>query len=336
MADYGAIIGIISQVAGSAASQAASQMDKDAAMKLIQDSTDAYGRIQVPKLQKLLLEQQGQTGLAGIKDDPRYRDQQNAADAQMDDVIRGGGLTLADKATLNALRSRTARAESAGRNAIMGGMAARGTLDSGAQLAEQLQGNQQSANTLAAGDEAAAGQAQARAYQAIRDRAAMASQGLDRSYRQQSDAARAQDAINAGNVAIMNTAAKYNAGIPQQDFHNQLDLANSQSSANTHLAAAVAGRAKDTQQNMEGMGNMVGAAAKSYGKGATGSSGDYSGSNDNLPSGSTVDNSFAQANEGQFEPYPGSSEGELRGDSTRPEDDEENRLRYGKPRGSNF
>ncbi len=153
---WGQVVGAVSQIAGAAAAAGLSQMDKDKAMQLIQDSTDAYGKIQIPKLKELLLTQQGKSGMSDIKDDPRYRDQQNAADSQLGDIIKSGGLTLSDRAALNALRNRTQQAESQGRNAILNGMAARGTLDSGAQLAAQLQGNQQSANRLATADEATA------------------------------------------------------------------------------------------------------------------------------------------------------------------------------------
>ncbi len=319
-------IGMVAQLAGTAAGQAASQMDRDEAMRLIKASTDAYGKIQVPKLKELFLSQQGKTGLAGIKDDPRYRDQQNAADSQLNDIISHGGLTLADKAALNAIRNRTARTESAGRNAILGGMAARGTLDSGAQLAAQLQGNQQSANELASADEATAGQAQARAFEAIRERARNAGQGLDRDYRQKSDAARAQDAINAGNTAILNTAAKYNSGLPQQNFHNELDLAGAQSGANSRLAAATAGRAKDTQDLWQGVGNVAGAGAKAYGSSGSNGAG--------FPPPTPA---LEPESPDQWNSYPGSSDA-LTSRSTR--DDEEDILRDSQgrpiPRGSNF
>lgn len=335
--DYGQIAGLVSQIAGAAAGAAASQMDKDAAMKLIQESTDAYGKIQIPKLQQLFLQQQGKSGLADIKEDPRYRDQQTSADTALGDIISSGGLTLADKANLNALRARAQQTASQGRNAILGGMAARGTLDSGAQLASQLQENQQSANSLAASDEAAAGQAQARAYQAIKDRASMASQGLDRDYRQKSDAARAQDAINAGNIAIMNTAAKYNAGIPQQNFNNQLELTNAQAKATSDLSGALSARADATRGTAQGIGNAVGAAAKNGAFGSSNSAGGYSSnSNDYASRGSTSDLS-------------GGHTDDLQGESTKPLGaptgtdgrtivgyDAQGRPIYGAPQGSNF
>lgn len=252
---------LIGQLAGAAAGEAASSMDKAQVLELIKSVRDEYGKIDVPKLQQLLLQKQGPSHLNGIKDDPTYRAQQSAADAQNNDIIATGGLTLADKAALNAIRAKIARTESAGRHSIEQGMAARGALDSGAQLAMQLQGNQQAAEEANAAGAQTAGAAQARAFQAIRDRAANAGAGLDRDYRKQSDAARANDAIEAGNVAIANTAARYNASIPQQDFDNKLKLAGAKAQPTYAVAGAHAANAKDTQQMWQTAGNAAGSAA---------------------------------------------------------------------------
>lgn len=318
--DYGAIVGLIGQVAGVAAGAAASQMDRNEAMRLIKSVSDEYGKINIPQLQKLLLEKQKDTQLAGIKDDPKYRAQQNAADAQLDDVINSGGLTLADRAALNSVRNRISRTESAGRHAIEGGMAARGSLDSGAQLAMELQGNQQSAQSAAEAGEHTSGVAQARAFDAIRMRAQNAGQGLDRDYRQQSDRARAQDAINAGNTAIANTASRYNAGIPQQDFENQMKLTAGKTGSTYALAGANAAQAKDTQQMYQGVGNMAGqAAGKGYDQ--------YKASQQapaNTPNTPGFDQGFGSGGDSggsspsDWNQYPGSSDA-LSGQSTRPQ-----------------
>lgn len=254
-------LALIGQLAGAAAGEAASAMDKAEVLALIKSVRDEYGKINVPKLQQLLLQKQGASRLGGIKDDPTYRAQQNSADAQNNDIIASGGLTLADKAALNAIRAKVARTESAGRNAIEQGMAARGALDSGAMLAMQLQGNQQAAESANAAGADTAGRAQARAFEAVRDRARNAGQGLDRDYRKQSDAARANDAIEAGNVAIANTAARFNANIPQQDFENKMQLANAKAQPTYAVAGAHAAKAKDTQQMWNTAGNAAGQAA---------------------------------------------------------------------------
>lgn len=256
-------LALIGQIAGAAAGEAASSMDKAQVMALIQSVRDEYGKIDVPQLQKLLLEKQGESRLGSIKDDPTYRAQQNAADAQNNAIINSGGLTLADRGALNAIREKVARTESAGRHAIEQSMAARGSLDSGAQLAMQLQNQQQGAESANAAGEDIAGRAQARAFEAVRDRARNAGAGLDRDYRQKSDAARANDAIEAGNVAIANTAARYNANLPQQDFQNKMALAGAKTQPTYALAGAKAANAKDTQQMWQGVGNAAGAAASS-------------------------------------------------------------------------
>ncbi len=343
--DWMSMIGMIGQLAGSATGAAMGSIDQQKAMELIKASVDEYGKINVPKLQQLVLQQNKGTELANVKDDPTYRSQQNAADAQLDDVIRSGGLTLADKAALNAIRNRSAQTESAGRHAIENSMAARGTLDSGSQLAMQLQGNQQSANELARADESQAAQAQARAFQAIRERAQLAGQGLDRTNAMKTRAAQAQDAINAGNTAIMNTANQYNAGIPQQQFNNDLTLAGAKSQPGYALAGAYAAQGKDKQQAGTAAGNVFASGVNAASKNNTGSGGGGLGYDEgaaaNMPSNSSADASFGNANQGGFDSYPGNA---LSGESTRPdgqeiiEYDSNGKPIYGhrQPQGQNF
>lgn len=258
--DYAALLGALISVLGAGAGAALSAADKAKVLELLQASRDEFGRISVPKLKELTATLQQDTQLAGIKDDPQYRQQQIAADQGLNDIIRGGGLTLADQAALNAIRNKVSRSESAGRNAIAGQMAARGTLDSGAMLSMSLDNQQDAANRAAAEGEATAGRAQARAYEAILARSRMAGEGMDRDYRQKANAAQAQDAINRGNTDIRNLTARYNAGLPQQGFDNELRRASAGAGATANLANAYAGKAADTQ-------NMWAAGSDAVGKG---------------------------------------------------------------------
>lgn len=263
---------LISQLVGTVGGAAASQMSNDQALALIKSVSDEYGKIDIPALQKLVLQQQGPSQLAGIKDDAGYRAQQQAGDAQLNDVINSGGLTLSDKAALNNIQQKTARTESMGRNAITQGAAARGGIDSGAQLATQLSNQQNSAENLNQQGENTAGNAQARAYAAIQQRSANASAGLNRTNQLAEDKARAADAISAGNAAIANTAAKYNAGIPQQNFANQLGLANAKAAPLYATAGQTAANGQNTQKNMQAVGNLGAAALNSKSGSSAGSS----------------------------------------------------------------
>lgn len=311
--DYMQLVGLITQLAGSEAGRAASQMDRDQVMRLIQGAVDEYGKIHVPTLQKLVLEKAPDTQLAGIQDDPTYRTQQNEADAQLGSIIDSGGLTLSDKAALNAIRNRSARTAAAGRNAITNQMAARGTLDSGAQLGMQLDENSRSANELASADEATAGQAQMRAFEAIRERARNAGAGLDRSYRQKSDAARAQDAINAGNAAIANTANMYNAGLPQQNFRNEMELAGGRAAPAYALAGAKAANAKDTEQRYAAMGNIGAQVPGSFRPSNSAASSSALGYDDRAAQNAPA---WQEPSPSEWNQYPGQA---LSGESTKPD-----------------
>lgn len=308
--DLGSVMAVatqlISELGGQAAGSAAASLDKDTVMKLIQGVMDEYGRINVPKLKELLLAKQKDTQLAGVKDDPQYRAQQSSADASLNDIIQGGGLTLADRAALNSIQAKAARNASAANAGVANQMAARGTLDSGAQLGMELANNQNSAELASQAGESAAGQAQARAYAAIQERARQAGAGLDRTYRQNANAATAQDSINRYNSDIANTAAKYNSSIPQADFNNQLTLANAKAQPAYNLASVYAGNAIQKQQQGNAAGAAVGQAVGAFANKATDS---YNGQ-------SSDSNSYASR--GSPSDLSGGSTDSLTGESTRP------------------
>ncbi len=297
---------LIAQMAGSAVGDAMSKMDKEEAMRLIKSVSDEYGKINIPDLKALVLEKAPNSQLAGIRDDPAYRSQQNAADAQLNDVVNSGGLTLADRAALNAVRNKVSRTESAGRHAIENSMAARGSLDSGAMLAMQLQGNQQAAQAASEEGARTSGVAQARAFEAIRERARNAGAGLDRSFSQDARKASAQDAINAGNTAIANTAARYNQQLPQQDFENKMKLASGKAGSTYATAGAYAANAKDTQQAAQGIGNLAGAAGQkgydAYKSSQTGSNG--ASNTPDFDQGFGTGGSSAGSDPGEWNQYP--------------------------------
>ncbi len=325
--DYAALIGMIAQYAGNQAAQAASKMDTDSIMALLKGAVDDYGKISVPKLQDLLTKVPD-TQLSKIQDNPQYLQQQQAADSQLNDIINSGGMTLADKAALNNIKSRVMRGESATQGNIENGMAARGTLDSGNQLAMELNSAQNAAQQENQGGEEAAAKAQARAYAAIQDRARLAGQGLDRSYNQQANAARAQDAINQGNAAIQRSGS-------QQYFNNQIALANAKLNPTYALTSQYGANGQQKLNQAADNGNLLNSAIGAAGKLLNGNSGGKSNNSNNDPSTTAGNNvpsypddgsSSASSNIGSgdlgagvdegFGSYPGDSSA-LSGQSTR-------------------
>jgi hypothetical protein len=171
-----------------------------------------------------------------IQTDPAYKQSQFAADQALKDMGEKGGYTEADKAALQAIQNKTAQAEGAGRSAIEANMASRGQLGSGAQLAMQLQNQSQAADRDSAAAQQAAGSAQARAYQAILDRSKLASSNQAQDWNQQAQRAGAMDQaarFNAGQRADVN---RYNANIPQQNFSNQMSLADKRAQMDLNAA----------------------------------------------------------------------------------------------------
>lgn len=222
--------------------------DSAQVMNLLKQAADQFGNIDLPKLEQLTLQAIPPTALAEIRQNPQYKAEQAAADSQLNDVINSGGLTLSDKAALDAIRTKSARATGAANNAVTEGMAARGTLDSGASLAAQLANNQSAEANQSSVDEATAGQAQQRALQAILQRGQNATNNASIDWQEQAQVAAAKDAIAKGNTGIANAAATYNAVLPQQNFQNQMTLAQGKSNALTGLAGAYGAEAKDQAQ----------------------------------------------------------------------------------------
>jgi hypothetical protein len=223
-----------------------SGMDSQQAMDLLNQAADAQGNIDLPRLKQLVLQSLPPTELAKIQEDPAYRAQQAQADAELNDVISGGGLTLSDKAALDAIRTKAQLDSSARNNAVTQQMAARGDLDSGAQLASQLSQNQSADQAEASFGENIAGQSQMRALQAIQQRGQNATSNLSRKFQQDATIAAAKDAIAKGNTDIANAANTYNTTVlPQRNFENQRQVNSDKAQAAELKAGAISAAAKD-------------------------------------------------------------------------------------------
>ena len=244
---------------------------------------------------------QQQTQLAGMQVDPASRAAEVDALNQMRNVASSGGLD-AQAQQQQAQAMSAANANEAGQQgAILQNYNARGIGGSGASLAAQLSADQSSANsTASAGMNAAAG-AEQRALQAMTASSQMGSQLNAQDYGQAYNAATAQDAINkfntqnaqsaaqynttaanqaqAANVANQQAVANANTGVSnqqeeqnkallQQQFQNQMTLANGKSSAENGVASTANQQANTTANQWANIGSAVGqgsaALAKSY------------------------------------------------------------------------
>jgi hypothetical protein len=223
------------------------------------------------------------SAMEGISLDPRLQAAQMEA---LDQISQMGetGLLPGEKAALNQAR-RAAAGEAQAKSAqLLDEFTRRGMGGSGAELASRLQAGQSSADRLGQESDRLAQMAQERALSAITQKGNLAGSIRGQEFGEQSDIAKAQDAINqfntanrqqvqatnvgatnqAGmrnlsekqriaenNIALKNREQEYNKGLIQQKFQNEIQKAGGTAQQYNQIAAA-------QQQDAANQGNMMG------------------------------------------------------------------------------
>lgn len=249
----------------------------------------------------LVAEVQGQTELKEIATDPRLRANQMNQLAELEGLSKTG-LGTVDRIALDEAQSEVTQADKSRRASLLAQMAQRGTLDSGAALAAQLQSSE-------AANQQAMQQAQSIAKQASGNRMnainmlANQSANLEKTdYGRAADAATAQDAIQRFNVGTRNTTNQYNLGNKQNIANQVADNSNKQEMYNKGLiqqdynnrlnrAQASIGMATNNANNQaqnaltagQGKANMYSSIGQGLGNAAT-AYGSYASKNPSSPS----------------------------------------------------
>jgi hypothetical protein len=262
--------------------------------QIILQNPDLMGEYTPEQIQAMEL---NVSAMEGIRPDEQAVSEQRKALESISEVAEGG-LTEADKAAARQVNREVSQQAQARQKAILNAMASRGTLGSGMELAAQLQGEQQSIDQASRAGDALTQQAQARALQAIGQQGSLAGQMRQQQYGEQSDLARARDAINQFNLqnrqrvseanignrnqaqmtnlqarqALENQRAQlanqqqmYNKGLIQQDYQNRVGKLQGVTGANTQAAQANANidmlRAQQTAGMFGSLTNMFGGLA---------------------------------------------------------------------------
>lgn len=232
---------------------------------------------------------QQDSGMNDISIDPRLREAQMGA---LESISEMGetGFTPAEQAALRTAR-RDAAGEAQAKSAqLLSEFQRRGMGGSGAELAARLQAGQSSADRLSQEGDRLAQMSQERALNALAQQASLGSQIRGQDFGEQSDIAKAQDAINqfntanqqnvqSRNVANTNSANLRNLGEKQRIGESNTGLSNQEQQLNkqliqqrfqneiqkaggvgTQLNAIAAGKDADAAASGQQMGNIVGAA----------------------------------------------------------------------------
>lgn len=232
--DWGALAGLAAKLINSGMSAAdAQKMAMDALNKAqgnIGQARADYDAVGTPHYDNVVAEQLGPTALNGIQNDPAGRAAEQQAIAKLQELADNGGLSLADMAALNQIQGNLNRNVQSNRKSLENQFAARGQLGGGAQLGMELAGNQNAAQNANQAGESAAGQAQARAMQAIMQKGNMGRQMSQDDYAKKSEAAKATDLINQRNAAARTAATMANNSFAGQGFDDRMAVAHGKSS----------------------------------------------------------------------------------------------------------
>lgn len=215
-------------------------------------------------------------------DEQLIQNQQEALE-QLNELSEGG-LTAGEMAQARELQRQVDRAGQARQKAVLQNMAQRGVLGSGMELAARLGSSQADTERQASQQDELMKQAQARAMQALGQKADLSGQMRSQGFSEASQRARAADEIARANLmnqmgvqqrnisarnqaqmqnlqarqAIENERARlanlqqqHNKGLYQQQFQNRMQIAGGRTGA--HAAAGQA-----AQQAAAGQANMIG------------------------------------------------------------------------------
>lgn len=186
----------------------------------------------------------GDTALADVRTDPKYKEHELAALRELEQQSRDG-FTAADRADIARAEQQANRANRGRIGAIKQSMAARGAGGTGMELVAQMQSAQDANEMEALRALEREGNMMDRKHQATMDLGRMSGGMQARDYQQAADRARARDAIAQFNVSNSNSA-------------QAASLANRQNVANMNVNAT-------NQHARDVMGAGQGAAQFAYG-----------------------------------------------------------------------
>lgn len=288
MGDYswiGPLISGVAKGANSSATADSAQGISDAAyaqmLANLRDRLGDYDKLGKAGYEDLKPSLLGPSALEGIAADPAARAAQQQSIAALQQLADNGGLSLSDMKALNDLQGNLNRNDSARRNALSNQYAARGQLGSGAQLAMELQGQQQAAQSANQRGESIAAQAQDRALQAILQKGQVARGMSNDDYGRKADTAKARDAIEARNAAARTDAGKYNNSLRGQAYDDALAQARGKSGLTDSMNQTIFGQAKSQGNTVLAKGgyrnDLIDQGSTLLNKGTSGSSGGGSG-----------------------------------------------------------
>lgn len=258
-----AIIAAVAPIVANEIKRAEEKGDHDKARKLAEDAAAKYSNIVVPKLKELGYHQVADSLTAKISNEGRGA--QTKALESLGSIVSGGGSDAQMREADRAALAQAGQADASFRQNAAQHAAQTGQSGTQSEYVAALLGGQQAANMGAQMTSQAAAAANARRLDAL---GMLGSQGA--SLRGQDiQVAQAQDAINRFNTENAINTDRYNAGLPQANFNNQLLLAQGQANANLGLGNYYQGQVDRGMQEGATTGAAISAGAQGIGSAAS-------------------------------------------------------------------
>lgn len=241
----------------------------DAEKKALQEkAAQIYENLDAPTLERLQAATAGESAAAGIPEDFGNRDARNTALQQLVEMGSQGGMDAGSQLAVEQARRAAGQQEMQGRGAVRQEFQRRG-LGGAAEASLQQQAQQGGADRAAAGDLQAASDARTRALQALATGGQMAGQAEGQDFQRANAIAQSKDSMARFNAEQTGLAARYNAGLGQQDFQNRTAVAD-------RRYGATQTQAKQRETEAERRRRIAGGIGSSL-VGATDNIGDYYG-----------------------------------------------------------
>lgn len=257
---YAAIIAAAAALIGAAIASG----DQAKAAAIRQGIADKYKDLPLPVLDKVVAQKLPPDAA------DRYLKSTQASQAQGDVLkkymgeVNAQGETPEDRAAYLRMKNEAGGIANSAQGAVQRGMAARGLGGSGMSFALQQQGAQGAANRANEMGIQSAADARGRYMSALQGAGSMSTSMRG----QELDSMKAQDSINEFNARQQTDADRYNAGLNQQNYDNQMSHLAGESNALNGVANDYTSSAGATRQTASGIGNAaltVGAAYDQYG-----------------------------------------------------------------------
>lgn len=231
-------------------------------MALLKKQLADQAGIPLPDLEKIAATELPPSHVAALGVDTGLRQNQLESISALRDIAANGGMSLDDRVAQDSALSRSNSATNRNMQGIRADLASRGQLNSGAQLQTSLAAQQQGANSARQSGMEAAASAQRRKMDALREIASESGGLRNQDYAEKSAAAQAADQRDAWNASAQEKAKYYNAGLPEQNFNNQLAKISGQQASTGALSSALSSEAQGVRNMYGGLGVAANAATK--------------------------------------------------------------------------